>query len=126
MLGIKVEPIALKPYSRDSSKSLAKLSQRSANRSAHMQSPSDASAQNFRVVQCLRKGLGHTRPKTHQFYDESKTSALGSEAPPAPQSLSEFLERQSGAGAPRSRERGSSFLQDLVLLQRLQEGLHIF
>jgi len=81
MLGIKVEPIALNPYSRDSSKSLAKLSQRSANRSAHALNPSDASAQNFRVVQYLRKGLGHTRPKPHQFYDESKTSALGSGEP---------------------------------------------
>jgi hypothetical protein len=78
MLGIKVEPIALNPYSRDSSKSLAKLLQRSANRTAHVLNPSDVSAQNFRVVQCLRKGLGHTRPKPHQFYDESKTSALGS------------------------------------------------
>jgi hypothetical protein len=46
-----------------------------------MQSPSAASAQNFRGVQCLEKSLGHKRPKPHHFYDESKTSALGSGEP---------------------------------------------
>gem|GEM_PF-2387234 len=47
--------------------------------------------------------------------DDSKDLSTWERGAPAPQCLSQFLERQSGAGAPRSRERGTSFLQDLVL-----------
>jgi len=46
--------------------------------------------------------------------DNSKDLSTWERGAPAPQCLSELLERRSGAGAPRSRERRTSFLQDLV------------
>jgi len=46
--------------------------------------------------------------------DDSKDLSTWERGAPAPQCLSELLERQSGAGAPRSQERRTSFLQDLV------------
>jgi len=48
------------------------------------------------------------------FMDDSKDLSTWERGAPAPQCLSELLERQSGAGAPQSRERRTSFLEDLV------------
>jgi len=52
--------------------------------------------------------------------DDSKDLSTWERGAPAPQFLSELLERQSGAGAPRSRERMTSFLQDLVSERNLE------
>ncbi len=49
------------------------------------------------------------------FLDDSRDLSTWERGAPAPQCLSELLGRQSGARAPRSRERRTSFLQDLVL-----------
>gem|GEM_PF-3123172 len=67
-----------------------------------MQSPSSA-----------LRGLTYT--VSFSLMDDSKDLSTWERGAPAPQCLSELLERQSGAGAPRSRERRTSFLQDLVL-----------
>jgi len=48
------------------------------------------------------------------FTDDSKDLSTWERGAPAPQCLCELLERQSGAGAPRSQERRSSFPRDLV------------
>jgi len=48
------------------------------------------------------------------FLDDSKDLSNWERGAPDPQCLSELLVRQSGAGAPRSQERRTSFLQDLV------------
>jgi len=47
--------------------------------------------------------------------DDSKDLSTWERRAPAPQCLCELLERQSGAGAPRSRERRTSSLEDSVL-----------
>ena len=49
------------------------------------------------------------------FLDDSRDLSTWERGAPAPQCLSELLGRQSGARAPRSRERRTSFLQDLAL-----------
>ena len=51
------------------------------------------------------------------FKDDSKDLSTWERGAPAPQYLSELFERQSGAGAPRSLKRRTSFLQDLVSLR---------
>jgi len=58
--------------------------------------------------------LIHQNTVSFSFKDDSKDLSTWERGAPAPQCLSELLERQSGAGAPRSRERRTSFLQDLV------------
>ena len=58
--------------------------------------------------------LIHQNTVSFSFNDDSKDLSTWERGAPAPQCLSELLERQSGAGAPRSRERRTSFLQDLV------------
>ncbi len=58
---------------------------------------------------------GPTSDTTYlSFLDDPKDLSAWERGAPAPQCLSELLERQSGAGAPRSRERRTSYLQDLV------------
>ena len=48
------------------------------------------------------------------FTDDSKDLSTWERGAPAPQCLSEFLESQGVARAPRSRERRTSIRQDLV------------
>ena len=55
--------------------------------------------------------------------DNSKDLITWERGAPAPQCLSELLERRSGAGAPRSRERRTSFFQDLVSYSSGMDGV---
>ncbi|NBV33455.1 MAG: hypothetical protein EBR81_06620 [Proteobacteria bacterium] len=58
---------------------------------------------------------GSSYSVSFSFMDDSKDLSTWDLGAPAPQCLPELSERQSGAGAPRSEERRTSFLQDLVL-----------